>query len=119
MKITSNDKGIIRELYSKLESSGENVELKKLTVEGAYGIDEFIEWLPKININIDIKINLSEIIVTWINRHYDYKTQILILKKDEEEIIIDTEVMKQGKPLEHLNVEIEENDVLHIETIKE
>jgi len=120
MIIISNDKKIIANLYEKLENNNENVQLHRVTVEGAYGFDEFLEWLPKVDIKVDVKVDFSEIIVTWINRYFDYKTQMLMLKKSETEtVVIDTTVMNQGKPLEQLNIEINENDTLYIETIKE
>lgn len=117
MKIVSDDRRVINEIYEKMLDNGEDVTLQKASVEDAMGFEEFIEWLPKIKIDIDL--NLTEIFTTWINRHYDYKTQVLQIEKPNgDKEIIDTEVMKEGKPLEHLNVEVEEDDIIHIQSIE-
>jgi len=118
MKIVSDDRKVINEIYEKMLDNGEDVTLQKETVEGAMGFKEFIEWLP--DIKIDIDLSFTKIFTTWINRHYDYRTQVLLIEKPNgDKGIIDTEVMKEGKPLESLNVEIEEDDIIHIESIEE
>lgn len=101
---------------------GEPVELHKVTVEGAMGFDEFIEWMlekVKVDIKVDVKIDLTKILVTWINRHYDHKRyKIYLEKSDGTKEVIDVEVMKKGEQLEHLNVKVEEDDILHIDKIE-
>ncbi len=120
MTITSNDIELVQKLYQELNNNGEEVYLRKKTIAGAYGYEEVIEWVTdNLKIKVDVKMNITEIMVAFINRYFDYKTQkLFLLKEDNKSVPIDTTVIEKGQELENLNVEVEENDILFIEKTK-
>jgi len=117
MIILSNDSMIIHDLYEKMAENGENVTLRKKAIQGALGYEEFIEWLSNVKLEVKVDVDLTKIIVTFINRYYDFKTQKLILEKSNgSKKVIDTGVLEEGKAIERLNVKIDNDDIIHIET---
>ena len=109
MKITSNDTIQLEELYKTFRRDGQdNITLEKIPIENAMGFDVVL------NIVMNIDFDVAEIVVGLYATYLADKRLTLFLKKPlGEQEPIDTEILKDPKKLE--NLEIDKETTLYIE----